>query len=135
MLIPEKLHFRLISRIFWFKNLRKRFCLKKSFESILRVYATVTLCKKIRKILRINFSKNLKSLLLGTFWSVLAQNQNKAFPKKLFMSTLRLKVALTLWKKLEKFSALTFDNTWKTLFGAFFCPKSSIQDFSLKKIV
>ena len=50
------------------------------------------------------------------------KHQNKIIPKKPFMANLRLFAAVTSCKKSEQFHALTFDNTWKTLFWAHFGP-------------
>ena len=41
---------------------------KKSFESISRLCADVTSCKKLGKVLHTDFSSNLKNPILGPFW-------------------------------------------------------------------
>ena len=93
--------------LFWasfdLKALKKGLAPKKSFRSILKLDATVTLCKKSKQIMGETFSRNLKNIILGLFVAPSARKaQNKIFPQKIFRSGLRLYVAVTSCKKKKR---------------------------------
>ena len=66
--------------------------------------------------------------MFSLFWSKILRQ--KLSPNKLFPSILSLYADVTSSKKLEKYHAVLFTNTWKTPFGL----KASKQAFYPKKL-
>lgn len=106
---------------FWLKKLKTKFFVKN------------IICVNFKSLGRCNFMQKIRSsmqwLLIipekSYFGFLLVKTlENKVIPKKTFVLVLvlSLNVAITSCKKSKRFHALTFNNTWKTLFWIHFWP-------------
>lgn len=80
LLIPEKPLFGTIWNSYSVSKLQNKLFIQKLERSILGLYATVTIGKKIRKFLSVNFSLNLETSFqanYGSFW--LKKNQKETY--------------------------------------------------------
>ena len=117
-----KPHFMSILRIFW----QKSWCNpgSRSSQKIIWANSKPLLCwnftQKIRKILCIDFSQNLKNLVLDPFWVTFDQKTSKQSFPKLFGSNLSLDTAATSCKKSETHFGTISSPLWsknlKTIF-------------------
>ena len=120
MIRLDKPHFGHIWGLFRAKTSNQDFPKKKKLKSVLTYYANVTLYKKIRKFLRVNFSKNLKNFIVGSSWHLWSKNLKSRVYRK---QVLRLNLALTSCQKSKNATSWFFIKleklTFKPILGPF----------------
>lgn len=105
----------LILCLFFTKGPSTRFSPKKSFSSIVRLYAVVVSCKKISKVPCIGFSRTWKT----SFWQPFGQ---KVFSKIIIYANFKSLCYCNFTQKIKKFHALMCEKTFKTTFWPHFWP-------------